>query len=169
MDGLDFTRAEYDKTRLSDDVRELAALARHPSSYIAAQVAYNEHTSPKTRDWLRENARHPSIIVWLLSNHSLTLREYRLIFDDHIGQAFDFNIHPSLAEHKFATFSDLQRLLEKDRWNITMAVLNNRNRDNITDYKSLIKGLLAPEGTTPRDMNEVQRLAHLRYHGVYPW
>lgn len=169
MKELDFEAEEYQRAKQSTDATELAMLADHPSRYIKARVAGNPYTAPQTLEELRINPGHSGIILWMLGNPALQETQYRLIFNAYVGQAFDFNIHSGLASHKFATLENLERLLEKDRWNITLAVLNNRNRDNIFGYKDLIKALLAPEGTLARDMTEIQKLAYFRYTDIRPW
>ena len=152
------------------DITRLSELAKHESHIVCADVARNKHITREIHQKLINDS--PRGVVCQALIHPLTTREqYEAIFHKMAGQSYKWLYHPTLARHPLTTTEELHQLLNRRKWNIDIAILNNHKGRDAQEYKQLIVSLLpppAPEGANTEDdhWSPLHRLAYFHTYGV---
>ncbi len=150
----------------SDNQRLLHRLAHSHNKFVRAAVARNKHVSGVLLEMLLHD-ESPGVVAHALGNKNLTREQFESVFIRMSG-AFCWVIHPVLAGHKLATIDELTILLDRNYWNIKIAILNNHFGRDQDAYKAMIKPIVPTSESEESILTwkEIDFLAYYRYYGV---
>jgi len=166
-DDWNYSRIELDEAQNTNDESRLRLLSTHPSKFVRAQVAGNRHSPRALRESLSLDSAK-GVIVWLISNPSLTKEEFDGIYLTAQKESSGSIITQALASSQLADMMQLHQLTRDHNWCIKLEILNNHvGRGD--DYKQLIEQYLAKEGTRSKNWDEIEKLAYFRIFNIrYP-
>ncbi|MFT5849651.1 MAG: hypothetical protein ACI9H6_000465 [Patiriisocius sp.] len=163
-----FDVATYNQARNSTDSKELESLAVHSNSYIRACVATNKHLSSQTVTALLHDSSE-GVIMHALENSNITRTQFTELFERYMQKPYSELLHPTLAEHPLASIENLQVLLQRGKWSITLNVLNNHRGRDTTVFRNLIATIVRLHNSTDESEKILGRLAYKRTYGHYPY
>jgi hypothetical protein len=159
----DYSRAELESARVSNDMGDLSELARHKSSFVRAQVAGNRNCPPNLRQQLSQDPAR-GVVMWLIQNPVLTKKEFNEIFAISRKGGYCDVVTPALANSPLADIEQLKQLSRENTWNIKLSILSNFNGRG-DSYTKLIEQYLAKADTDHSHWTEIEKIAHFRLTG----